>query len=194
VKTSRRRPVLLGVLGLVLAVGLVAAWALSLRAPSTVAEGQPLKVAKAIDFDPKADGGDADENGDTAKLAIDGKVNTVWRTEKYRSAALGGLKPGVGLVLDLGATRTVTSVQLTLAGKPNTVELLVPEKAADSAPMKSVTQWTQVVGAADADVNLTLTPSQPVTTRFVLISFSSLPAITDGYFRGGIAEAVVTGH
>jgi hypothetical protein len=54
--------------------------------------------------------------------AVDGDAATVWRTERYRSAAFGGLKPGVGLLVDLGAPTPVSSVELTtLPG--TTVEL-----------------------------------------------------------------------
>ena len=193
---SRRLPVLLGALVLVLAVGIVAAIALSVRpaAAPAVLEGQVLKVAKVVDFDPKADGGDSDESPGSVALAVDGDADTVWRTEKYRSAALGGRKPGVGLVLDLGATRTLSSVRVTLAGKPTSVVLLAPAKAGRSAPMKSVEQWREVATGTGTGTPVTLAPDQPVSSRFLLVYLSSLPDVGGNYFRGGIAEAVVTGR
>jgi hypothetical protein len=192
---KRLMPVIVGTMGVVLALGLVVAVAFSLSRPSTPATPDvALKVSKVLDFDPTGDGGDGAENEKTAKLAIDGKVDTVWRTEKYRSAALGGLKPGVGLVLDLGTERTVTGVRLSLSGKPSEVALLVPEKAANAAPMKSVKQWQSLAGSADAAGSVTLSPQQPVQARFVLVYLSGLPDVGDGYFRGGIAEATVLGR
>ncbi len=192
---SRRFPIVIAAVTGVLVVVLLALWLLGLDRPARAADpGQPLKVAKAIDFDPKSDGGDGDENGNTARLAIDGKASTVWRTEKYRSAPLGGLKPGVGLVLDLGSVRAVGSVQLTLAGRPHSVSILVPAKNGDTAPMRAASQWKQVASAAATDTSLSLAPAAPATTRYVLVYLSSLPDTGDGYFRGGIAEAVVTGH
>ncbi|HEX7526522.1 MAG TPA: hypothetical protein VF327_09455, partial [Gaiellaceae bacterium] len=48
--------------------------------------------------------------------ATDGKPATFWTTDIYRSASFGGLKPGVGLVLDAGtavALKTLTVVSDT---------------------------------------------------------------------------------
>ena len=53
-----------------------------------------------------------------------------WRTQTYRTAAFGGLKPGVGLVLDLGSPRAVTSVTFEARTAGSTVSL----RAADDAP------------------------------------------------------------
>lgn len=195
-KPRRRLPLLVGALIAVLAVGIVAAVALSVREPDTpaVVAPVPLTVAKATNFDPKADGGDATENGKDAQLAIDGDSSTVWRTEKYRSAALGGRKPGVGLLLDLGQVRTVVNVRLTLEGKGTAVDLKVPAKSADTAPTKSVSQWQTAAGTTNAGTSVTLTPAQPVRTRFLLVYLTSLPAIGDGLYRAGIAEVVVNGR
>lgn len=53
-----------------------------------------------------------------------------WRTQTYRTAQFGGLKPGVGLVLDLGSPRAVTSVTFAARTAGSTVSL----RAADEAP------------------------------------------------------------
>ncbi len=92
-------------------------------APSTpTVTGSPVRVVKAGDFDPEGDGA---ENHREVGLAIDGDPATGWRTLTYRgSAALGGLKSGVGLVLDLGANHTVSSVQVTLVGAPTDARAL----------------------------------------------------------------------
>ncbi len=195
-RPRRRLPLLLAALAVVLGVGIVAAVALSVREPDAPVVAAPvqLTIAKADDFDPKADGGDATENGKNARLAVDGDPSTAWRTEKYRSAALGGRKPGTGIVLDLGQVRTVTSVHLTLEGKGTAVDLKVPAKPADSAPMKSVSQWQTMASATDAGTSVTLTPPQPLQTRFLLVYVTSLPAIGGDLYRAGIAEAVVSGR
>jgi hypothetical protein len=53
----------------------------------------PLRAAGA--FDPEGDGRERDEE---AGLAVDGRGDTAWRTERYSSF----FKSGVGLVLDAG--------------------------------------------------------------------------------------------
>jgi serine/threonine-protein kinase len=59
-------------------------------------------AATASSFDPHGDGQEDDAQ---VGAAVDRDPGTAWRTEAYRSAAFGGLKDGVGLVLRLqGAT------------------------------------------------------------------------------------------
>jgi hypothetical protein len=54
--------------------------------------------------------GDGAENDSTAPLAIDGDPATAWRSENYFDADLH--KPGVGVVFDLGRSRTVTGFRM----------------------------------------------------------------------------------
>ena len=76
----------------------------------------PITGVTATDFDPQ--GTPPEENPDLAPLAVDGDKATAWRTLTYKqNFGPGGLKSGVGLVLDLGAVRTVTAVDLTVAGR-----------------------------------------------------------------------------
>jgi eukaryotic-like serine/threonine-protein kinase len=51
------------------------------------------------DYDPQGNGG---EHSATAPLATDGDISTYWMTESYGNQDFGGLKDGVGLVLDAG--------------------------------------------------------------------------------------------
>lgn len=193
-----RRPVLIGSLALVLAVGIIAAVVLSMRPAATPAAiPGTLQIAKVDDFDPKTDGGSGAENSGQAKLAVDGDPSTAWRTERYRKlAALGGLKPGVGLVVDLGSVRLPTRVEVLLSGEPTTVELRVPTepgKPDEDAPTKSANQWTRVAGAADAAGKVTLDLPEGRRTRYLLVYLTSLAPLGDGYFRSGIAEVSVVG-
>jgi eukaryotic-like serine/threonine-protein kinase len=71
--------------------------------------GTPVPLHGVGDYDPQGDGG---EYSSTAPLATDGSSSTVWRTETYRSQDFGGLKDGLGLVLDAG--RPVKLAQLTV--------------------------------------------------------------------------------
>jgi hypothetical protein len=75
---------------------------------SVTTPGKAITVADARDFDPL---GNHTEHPAQAKLAIDGSQLTRWSTEDYKTADLGG-KPGVGLLFDLGAVRSLASVQI----------------------------------------------------------------------------------
>ncbi len=71
--------------------------------------GAAVHVTGITGYDPQGTGGEHDS--DAAK-ATDGDPASYWSTEHYR----GGLnKPGVGLVLDAGRARTLTTVTVTSA-------------------------------------------------------------------------------
>ena len=55
--------------------------------------------------------------------ATDGDPSTSWTTDTYKSAEFGGLKKGVGLLLDLGGEHDVSSVQVKLGADGGAVEL-----------------------------------------------------------------------
>ncbi|MFC7591324.1 protein kinase family protein [Nonomuraea antimicrobica] len=87
------------------------------------AEAKVVKPDKAQGFDPL---GDNEEKSEMAKLAIDGKPDTLWKTETYSSAELGRLKDGVGLLLDMGESMQISDVVATLSqAQGATVELKV---------------------------------------------------------------------
>lgn len=62
-----------------------------------------VRLAPAGAFDPEGDGRERDEE---AGLAVDGRADTAWRTERYSTF----FKQGVGLVLDAGRTVRVEQV------------------------------------------------------------------------------------
>ena len=73
------------------------------------AEASPIPVlpATADALDPFGDGEELSSN---AGLAIDGDVQTAWRSENYFDGELG--KPGIGLLLDLGDRNEVLGLRL----------------------------------------------------------------------------------
>jgi hypothetical protein len=58
-------------------------------------------------------GGDRTEFNELAK-AVDGKEDTSTRTSEYKSANFGGLKAGMGILINLGAPTKVSSVRVTV--------------------------------------------------------------------------------
>jgi len=163
----------------------------SAPAPGTPS-GEVVKIASVRDFDPQGD--TREENRDQVGLAIDGKDATRWSTVTYKgNPRLGGIKRGVGLVVDLGAAHQVGSVKLRLSGDDTDVQLRVPASdpaTTTTAPMGSDKSWRTVASRSGAGSSATLTPDSPVTTRFVLVYLTSLPKEGSGY-KGGIYEAEV---
>ncbi|GAA1828632.1 murein biosynthesis integral membrane protein MurJ [Microlunatus capsulatus] len=215
--TAPRRPprqprrwiaLLVGLVVLLSGVGLVAGLVLSdqlgaapepgpsatpARPPAATPTSAVLPVRSARDFDPQGSD-DQRENPDEVRFAYDGDPSTRWRTVAYiGNPELGGIKRGVGLVLDLGSAQPVASVKVSLSGTGTDLDLRVP--ADDSAgttrpPLGSDRQWDVVAEQEGAGRSATLTPQQAVTTRFVLVYLTSLPR-EGGRYRGGISEVEV---
>lgn len=162
--------------------------------PTPTRTASPLSIVGVQAFDPKADGGDAAENSAKAAQAVDANPETAWTTERYRSKPnLGGLKPGVGLVLDLGEAKDVTAVTLNLGGDGSTVEIRVPvEEATDGPPMDSQSQWRKVGSVEGAPDGTSTVTFDPVKTRYVLVYFTSLPP-SGTIFVGTLREVSVLG-
>jgi hypothetical protein len=141
-----------------------------------------LTAAAVTDFDPPP--GSGSESTEQVPNAVDGDEATVWRTERYRSAAFGGLKDGVGLLVDLGAPTAVTSVELsTLAG--TTVELRAADaRGASPADYRVLAQGTAAPGAGPV---LVLAPPAGSTARWYLLWITALPAV-DGGFAAQVGE------
>jgi tRNA A-37 threonylcarbamoyl transferase component Bud32 len=67
----------------------------------TSEDGGAIQIASVRSFDPE--GRDGEENEPRAPLATDGNPATAWSTDRYNTREFGGLKPGVGLVLQLAS-------------------------------------------------------------------------------------------
>ena len=148
----------------------------------------PVQIAAVSDFDPEAD--PAEENPDLAPLAADGKPGTAWETLTYRgNPELGGLKSGVGLLVDLGEPTDVGDVRLTLMGTPTSLEVLA---APDATTAPSSTDGLDTVASAeDLGTRAELSLRKPVTTRWLVVWLTSLPPAPGG-FQGRVAEISVS--
>ncbi|MEW1901945.1 protein kinase family protein [Streptomyces sp. NPDC086147] len=161
------------------------------EAPPTVVtdekpvQPKPISIESAHDFDPLGGGS---EKPQAIPKAYDGDPSTYWYTDSYYSARFGNLKTGVGIVLDLGKAQKVSSVDLSFLGHTS-VELRTAPADAVSAPTMP-SQFTTRASTSGTDV--TLKTTVPVTTRYVLIWLTELPA-NDGGFRGKLTEIKILG-
>jgi hypothetical protein len=130
-------------------------------------------------FDPPP--GDGAENNAAVANVVDGDPGTAWETERYTTSRFGGLKPGVGLLVDLGEPLTLQQVELGLSPGVD-VELRVADE-----PFDDVDAYP-VVGAVErGEAVERIVPDSPVTTRYVLVWLTRLPPEGDG-FRGSVRE------
>lgn len=155
---------------------------------TTTQPARPVEVTGARDFDPPPDG-NGEENPDTVGQAIDGDPATAWSTLTYQQdMGPGGLKEGVGLMLDLGRPTDVRRVELTLVGSPTTVELYGSDSPIDDpAALDPAAR-----GTADG-TSLALAPEDGLEARYLLLWITGMPPVEGGEFRAEIAEVEVRG-
>ncbi|POX40970.1 serine/threonine protein kinase [Streptomyces sp. Ru73] len=149
--------------------------------------GKPVKVSKVLDFDPPP-GGDGTENPQELRNALDGNPDTYWPTRNYYGRSdLGGLKPGVGLVLDLKKVQQVGSVKVELIGNTSLDFRAAPEDSGD-AP-STLAGFKKI--ASGTGESVTLRAKEPIKTRYVLVWLTDLPLKDDGNYRGQVKEIQV---
>lgn len=134
--------------------------------------GTAVRIKAAAGFDPQGDGSEKDN---LAKLAYDSKPSSGWTSDTYRSPAWGGLKKGVGLLLDLGRPQTVHSATLTIGGQGADVQV----RAVTSAD--SLGGSTTLGAKSGAEGTFSLTFAKPAETRYVVIWFTTPGEFSDGY-------------
>ena len=126
------------------------------------------------------------DNPQDASLAVDGSSSTAWHSDWYAQADLNG-QPGTGLLLDLGTTGTVSSVQLALGpAAGGTVQL-----RAGGAP--TLADLPVVAQAAIPGGTISLQPATPVSARYLLIWFTQLPPGGAGTYEAYVYNASVSG-
>ncbi len=154
---------------------------------SSAAPSGPIAISQVSDLDP---GGDPpEENPELAPLAADGDRGTTWRTLTYRGRPdLGGLKEGVGLILDLGEVQQVGRVRVDLVGEGTDLSLFAAPPGA-STP-SDVAGLDEVANATGAGQRVVLDLARPARTRYLVLWLTSLPAVSDGY-RAEVAEVSV---
>ncbi|HYO40584.1 MAG TPA: hypothetical protein VER39_13115 [Nocardioidaceae bacterium] len=203
----RRTPVLLAALGLVVAASVAQGMGLGIgdglggfgRDPDATTDQAttqgasprataPVQIKGVTDFDPLAD--PPEENSDLAPLAADGKPDTAWHTVTYRGKpTLGGLKEGVGLLVDLGRPARVGQVRLRLEGSGTALQILAADTDTDAAPA-STDGLSTVASDKAAGRRVTLDLEERVRTRWLVVWLTSLPTAPGGY-QGRVAEISV---
>ncbi|MGH3658504.1 MAG: hypothetical protein ACRDUA_17755, partial [Micromonosporaceae bacterium] len=149
--------------------------------------GTPVKIVDAKDFDPLP-GGNGSENPADVSDAYDDSPGTYWLTQRYYGRPdFGNLKPGVGLILDLGKPQQVSTVKVDFMGRTTADFLAAPSSTATMPG--TLAGFSKVSGGAGE--HLTLKAKKPIKTRYVLVWLTKLPLSDDGNYRGRITEIQV---
>ena len=150
-----------------------------------------IEVAEVSDFDPQ--GQDGGENPDQVERVVDGDPDTGWRTTTYfRRPQLGGLKDGVGVVLDLGGPRELTSLRIRLAGGPT--DLAVYASAPGASTPTTLKDLRRIAALDLAGPDASVSVPSGLLTRHVVVWLTALPETGPDEYRGEIREITVEGR
>jgi putative peptidoglycan lipid II flippase len=162
---------------------------------TTQANGGVLPVKEAHSFDPDGTASPTDpakqENEGKAGLAIDNDEGTSWETTRYNASDLGGLKPGVGLILDLGSPKQARSLELDV---PSTGAEVSVYGADGDRPPATLAGWQQRLADPDEveETHVVIGLDSERAYRYYLIWFTELPESRNGGgYRGAIGKAVL---
>lgn len=140
-------------------------------------------IASASEFDP---GGDGVENPDLVAQAIDRSNKTAWVTEEYLRADMSP-KTGVGLVLDMGTTRSFRALNLRLYGTGSDFQVLATKKK-----WQEFSDFREVVSITAAGDTIGVRTPKPVKARYVMVWFTGLPYDGSNYV-GGLRDVKIVG-
>jgi hypothetical protein len=149
---------------------------------ATAGAPEPLAILKVEAYDPEGDGA---ENNNLTPKVYDGDNGTGWFSENYRSDTFGGLKKGVGVIVDLGPNKKPQTVELNIP-HPSDVEVYVgPDNRLEGA--------TKIGEKTDADGTVTFDVPPDVSGQYIVVWFTKLNADDNGKRRAWLNEVVVTG-
>jgi eukaryotic-like serine/threonine-protein kinase len=148
---------------------------------------EPVEIAAAQDFDPEGDEGELAIQVD---LAVDGNpTGTAWTTEHYDTEDFGGLKSGVGLILDAGDPVAAKAMEIRSAEGGWDLEVY----GAASGPPSSLADWGAPIGsAAGVDTKQAVDLKSPEKYQYYLIWITRLARSTDDTSRFRVEISDVT--
>lgn len=164
--------------------------------PSTPAV-RDLKISAARIIDP--DSRNRSEVRDAEKV-FDGDRDEGWSTETYPTGNFGNFKRGMGIWIDLGAERTVRSLQVNLSDTGASAELLTgtldaPSSSAGDKRMLTEYKKNQIGQPFEAHDGTTMTFNgfdADQKYRYLLFWITELPPNGNG-FKVGVQEITVQG-
>jgi hypothetical protein len=147
---------------------------------------QALTAVSVVAFGPAGTG--SGDNPQIAARAVAGSRAAPWYSQWYATPFFAGLKTGTGLLVDMGHTVTVSSVQVWLAGRSGAILQL-------RAGAKPVPRWLPTVAsAASTGGPVALRPAAPVHVRYLLIWFTRLPPDNAGHYQVSVYKILVLGQ
>jgi serine/threonine-protein kinase len=171
-RRSRRRPAAVYVLLALVAAGAALAAVVLLSGAARHhgasggrggGSGASVHLRGIAGYDPQ---GDRQEHNELAGLATDGNTATSWTTETYGSRQFGGLKDGVGLMLDAGSPVKLSDLTVTTPTPGFTAEIQAGDSPTGGFATDSSSQ------TVDGTTTFTL---EGKTARYYVVWITELP-------------------
>ncbi|GAA4394575.1 hypothetical protein GCM10023153_15770 [Ornithinibacter aureus] len=143
---------------------------------------EPLAILQVEAYDPE---GNDEENNKLIPKVYDGDLTTGWYSENYRTEDFGGLKKGLGVVVDLGPNK-----------KPQTVELVIPTQTSVEVyvgPENRREGATKIGEKEMAQGRVTFEVPADVSGQYIVVWFTQLSTDDEGKRRAWLNEVIVTG-
>jgi eukaryotic-like serine/threonine-protein kinase len=149
----------------------------------------PTKIALTPDMvrivDPP--GGDR-SNSDQAKNVVDGDADTAWTTHHFNSSKFGNVKPGMGVLINLGSPRNLTDVRVETSSPGVGMEIRTGTSAftdSSAGDQKVVQTFKKLPGDDDSDKTDGTTTvfsdfDSNTKYQYVLVWVTELPRADDG--------------
>jgi serine/threonine protein kinase len=169
---------------------------------SAAAAGAALTPASDSTFNIYGSPAGNTENQATAAAAIDNNPSTAWSTSYYfNHPNFGGLKPGTGLLIDMGKQVRLSQVEVLFATNGSTTaSVYLGNNPAMSR--SSLSNFTLVSPSTATTGDHKFPVSSQATGRYVLIWLTSLPPLaktpsgqsaSNTYYEGQVYNVVVRG-
>ncbi|WP_435222603.1 serine/threonine protein kinase [Streptomyces sp. Tue6028] len=149
---------------------------------------KPIAVQGATEYVAE---GDAQHPNDVDKT-YDNSPTTGWRTNSYKEGPKILIKPGVGIVYDLGSAQSVSAADLALryGGPHTTVELYATDTPDSSTPLSSMTK----LGSVNTNgTSAKVTVGKQKKSRYVLVWLTAMPYSGNdsaNYSNAGYKQAI----
>jgi eukaryotic-like serine/threonine-protein kinase len=133
-------------------------------------------------------GGDR-SNSDQAKNVVDGDSDTAWTTHRFNTAKFGNLKPGMGVLINLGSPRSLSDIRVETSSPGVGMEIRTGNSAySDSSggDQKVVDTYKRLGDSDDADnktdgTTRVFSDFDPnAKYQYVLVWVTQLPRADDG--------------
>ena len=146
-----------------------------------------LRINELKTLDP--DGSPPTENDEFLVNLTDDDTASRWRTDRYGNENFGGLKEGLGIVVDMGQTVQLSTVTLTTPSPGINYDLRVADEASNDPDA-----WERVGAVESASVEDSVQlASQQIQTRYLLIWIVGPLVQYDGGWTAAFSELKIEG-